>query len=177
VDGGTHRHLYRLEVQLAALAPVLENPLELLCQLAGRFFAGGRCRFFSCDTGVWSEDRAWQILVLTAMNSRMSCSKRRNSAISRSALCCAAGVGSDSVTVFPCCLKVKRGFGPCAGLPGLWHRQLGFPTTTAGIGNGTTAQVAQSGELREETGSSGLQIWERIGHKAPPYPSVYYTHG
>ena len=42
---------------------------------------------------------------------------------------------------------------------------VGLALTTAGIGDGAAAQIAQTGELLEETGSLGLQILKRIGHE------------
>jgi hypothetical protein len=58
--------------------------------------------FFSCtDCGSGSDGRIWQIWALTSRNSLCRTWYLRNSSISRSALRTAAGLGRDSVTVFP----------------------------------------------------------------------------
>jgi hypothetical protein len=41
---------------------------------------------------------------------------------------------------------------------GLMTPAVGFAATATGIGDGTTAQIAQTGEPLDEIGSSGLQI-------------------
>jgi hypothetical protein len=44
------------------------------------------------------------------------------------------------------------------GLTGLVAAAVGLATTTAGIGNRTAAQIAQTGDLLGEMSTSGLQI-------------------
>jgi hypothetical protein len=89
----------------------LPEPVGLSCGGRRRSFAtdvltGGtpfgrpRPSFFYCDTGGWCTGRARQIWALTSINSRMSCSKRRNSAISRCAFE-AAGIGDGSLRRSP----------------------------------------------------------------------------
>src|SRR5437660_8101711 len=51
------------------------------------------------------------------------------------------------------------------GLIGLMAATVGFAAAAAGIGNGAAAQIAQTGDLLDEIGSSGHQILKRIGHE------------
>jgi hypothetical protein len=44
------------------------------------------------------------------------------------------------------------------GLTGLVAAAVGLAATTAGIGNRTAAQIAQTGDLLGEMSTSGLQI-------------------
>ena len=43
-------------------------------------------------------------------------------------------------------------------ITGLVTSTVGLAATATGIGDGTAAQIAQTGDLLEEIGSSGLQI-------------------
>ena len=58
-------------------------------------------------------------------------------------------------------------------ITGLVARAVGFAATAAGIGDGTAAQIAQTGDLPEEIGSSGLQILQRIGHEVALHVLAY----
>src|SRR6266478_4667041 len=51
------------------------------------------------------------------------------------------------------------------GLIGLMAATVGFAAAAAGIGHGAAAQIAQTGDLLDEIGSSGHQILKRIGHE------------
>jgi len=56
--------------------------------------------------------------------------------------------------VFECQSRVRA----MHRITGLVTPAVGFAATAAGIGDGTTAQIAQTGELLDEIGSSRLQI-------------------
>ena len=48
---------------------------------------------------------------------------------------------------------------------GLMTPAVGLAAAAAGSGDGTTAQIAYTGNLLDEIGSSGLQILKGIGHE------------
>jgi hypothetical protein len=50
-------------------------------------------------------------------------------------------------------------------IAGLVTPAVGLAASAAGSGDGTTAQIAQTGDLLDEIGSSRLQILKRIGHE------------
>jgi hypothetical protein len=49
-------------------------------------------------------------------------------------------------------------------LAGLVAVTVGFTATAAGIGNGSAAEIAKTGQLFDDFRASKLQIWQRIGH-------------
>src|SRR6516165_1978574 len=99
-----HGHLGRFQIEAACFAPLLENDTQELVYFLRDFPADLFGRFFSSGVRVSSTGRKRQICSLTSTSSWPSCWKRRNSAISCSALRTAAGVGKASVTVVPCTL-------------------------------------------------------------------------
>jgi hypothetical protein len=95
-------HLDRLQVDASVLAAVGKNLRGETAYFAGDFLLDRFESFFSCiDWGSGSDGRLWQIWALTSRNSLFRAWYLRNSSISRSALRTAAGLGRDSVMVFP----------------------------------------------------------------------------
>src|SRR5215472_14376587 len=63
-------------------------------------------------------------------------------------------------------------------LTGLVAVAISFTAAAAGIGDGATAQIAQSGELLGKVGAARFQILDRVVHRGGLlYPSVLHTHG
>src|SRR5215831_11692359 len=63
-------------------------------------------------------------------------------------------------------------------LTGLVAVAISFTAAAAGIGDGATAQIAQSGELLGKVGAARFQILDRVVHRGGLlYPSVLHTYG
>src|SRR5215472_11193010 len=63
-------------------------------------------------------------------------------------------------------------------LTGLVAVAISYTAAAAGMGDGATAQIAQSGELLGKVGAARFQILDRVVHRGGLlYPSVLHTYG
>jgi hypothetical protein len=72
MQGRTHGHLGRLQIETARLASLLKDHTQELIYFARDFLADGFRRFFSSGASVSSTGRAWHICVFTSMKSRLN---------------------------------------------------------------------------------------------------------
>jgi hypothetical protein len=109
VQGRSHSHLGRFQIEAACLAALLKDNAQELVYFPRDFLADRFRRFFSWVLGASSSTgRNSQIRSLTSNNWPLSSRKRWYSATSRCALAKLAGEKNVSVTVLPSTFRVKR---------------------------------------------------------------------
>src|ERR1035437_6679529 len=102
------------QIGSAVVVPFGEDAAQQLVYFPRNLLMDCSSRFFSCSVHpplCCSIGRRSQIISLMLINSALSFWRRPNSETSCCALRSAAGLGNDSVTVFPPTLRVSRNWG------------------------------------------------------------------